>query len=83
MQFKPTSAQLKYNDLELGIFFHFGIRTFNEEHRPMFFVECTNTEMKKDAEFKIVIFQLCRSRFELHIRDSFLIQRLLFNTAAL
>ncbi len=33
MNMKPTPAQLAYNDLELGIFFHFGIRTFNEEHR--------------------------------------------------
>ena len=33
MFLKPTAAQCAYNDLELGIFFHFGIRTFNEEHR--------------------------------------------------
>lgn len=33
MQLKPTPLQLAYNDLELGIFFHFGIRTFNEHHR--------------------------------------------------
>lgn len=29
----PTAQQLKYMDLELGVFLHFGIRTFNEENR--------------------------------------------------
>lgn len=33
MILKPTDAQRAYNDLEVGIFFHFGIRTFNEENR--------------------------------------------------
>jgi alpha-L-fucosidase len=29
----PSSRQLEYQDWELGIFFHFGIRTFYEGHR--------------------------------------------------
>ncbi len=33
MCLKPTALQRAYMDLELGIFFHFGIRTFNEENR--------------------------------------------------
>lgn len=33
MHLKSTPAQLAYNDLEVGIFFHFGIRTFNEDNR--------------------------------------------------
>lgn len=30
---KPTKQQLQFLDMELGVFLHFGIRTFNEEHR--------------------------------------------------
>ena len=29
----PTKRQLEFMDWELGVFFHFGIRTFNEGHR--------------------------------------------------
>ncbi len=29
---KPTKKQLEFLDWELGVFFHFGIRTFNEGH---------------------------------------------------
>jgi alpha-L-fucosidase len=29
----PTPRQLEYQDWEMGIFFHFGIRTFHEGHR--------------------------------------------------
>lgn len=29
----PTKSQLDYLDMELGVFLHYGIRTFNEEHR--------------------------------------------------
>lgn len=29
----PTKDQLDFLDLELGVFMHYGIRTFNEEHR--------------------------------------------------
>ena len=29
----PTSRQLEYQDWEMGVFFHFGIRTFYEGHR--------------------------------------------------
>jgi len=37
----PTPRQLEYQDWEMGVFFHFGIRTFHEGHRdwdgkPMF-----------------------------------------------
>ncbi len=30
---RPAKAQLDFLDLELGVFMHYGIRTFNEEHR--------------------------------------------------
>jgi alpha-L-fucosidase len=30
---KPTPRQLEYQDWELGLFMHFGIRTFHEAHR--------------------------------------------------
>ena len=30
---KPTEKQLEFLDWELGVFMHYGIRTFNEEHR--------------------------------------------------
>ena len=30
---KPTENQLKFMDWEIGAFFHFGIRTFNEGHK--------------------------------------------------
>lgn len=30
---KPTQKQLKFLDMEMGVFFHFGIRTFNEGHK--------------------------------------------------
>lgn len=29
----PTKSQLDFLDMELGVFLHYGIRTFNEEHR--------------------------------------------------
>lgn len=33
MSYIPTKAQLDFLDWELGVFMHYGIRTFNEEHR--------------------------------------------------
>ncbi len=33
MAVKPTKRQLEYQDWELGVFVHFGIRTFHEGHR--------------------------------------------------
>ena len=33
MKLAPTEKQLKFLDWEFGIFFHFGIRTFNHGHR--------------------------------------------------
>ena len=30
---KPTTKQLEFLDWEMGVFFHFGIRTFYEDHR--------------------------------------------------
>ena len=33
MKTKPTEKQLKFLDWEVGMFFHFGIRTFNTGHR--------------------------------------------------
>ena len=32
-EMKPTARQLEFLKDEIGIFFHFGIRTFNEKHR--------------------------------------------------
>lgn len=33
MKITPKERQLKYMDWEFGVFFHFGIRTFNHAHR--------------------------------------------------
>lgn len=60
MQLKPTIAQRAYNDLEVGIFFHFGIRTFNEEHRdwdmkPMELSSFNPTQLDCEAWMRDVV----------------------------
>ena len=60
MRLKPTFAQRAYNDLELGIFFHFGIRTFNEEHRdwdmkPMELSSFNPTQLDCEAWMRDVV----------------------------
>ena len=44
MKISPTEKQKKFMDWEFGVFFHFGIRTFNHGHR-----DWDNVEMKPET----------------------------------
>ncbi len=57
---KPTKKQLEFLDWEMGVFFHFGIRTFNEGHKdwdgkPMALESFNPTELDCDNWMKTVV----------------------------
>ncbi len=57
---KPTKKQLEFLDWEMGVFFHFGMRTFNEGHKdwdgkPMAVESFNPTELDCDNWMKTVV----------------------------